>query len=128
MKSIRRRAMKRFFCLISLLVFPLITSSEEITNHSFLGKWCGKWDEIYLTCLTIDSINSESTAKYQWREYEHGKFKSSKKPVERINRNTLKIDNIWFVLNEKNMQQAKAIGIFRVQTRMANLVKEIPAT
>jgi len=128
MKSVKRCATKKLVYLIILLVFPLIASGEEITNHSFLGKWCGKWDEIYLTCLTIDSIAFESTAKYQWREYEHGKFKSSNKSVERINRNTLKIDNIWFVLDEKNLMQAKVIGVFRVQTRIANLVKEIPTT
>jgi len=117
--------MKKYFCLISILMFSQMAFSEEITQQSFTGKWCGKWDGIYSMCLTIDSLDSGSTAKYQWLEHPNGKFKKDKKEIERINRNTLKIDNIWFVLDENNLTQASVMGVFKVQSRMADLVKSL---
>jgi len=104
-------------------MFSQMAFCEGITDQSFVGKWCGKWDNIYSMCLTIEDINSGSTAKYQWLEHQNGKFKRDNKPIERINRNTLKIDNIWLVLDENNLAQAKTIGVFRTQTRMADVNK-----
>ena len=97
--------------------------SETITEQSFIGKWCGKWDQIYSFCLTIDDINADSTAKYQWKEFADGKFKKSNKVISRVNRNTLKIDNILLVLDENNLKQANAIGIFKVRSRVSTVIK-----
>jgi len=115
----------RMFLLFPLLMsFSFSISGEEITNDSFKGKWCGKWDSIYSTCITINNIESGSIAKYQWLEHPNGKFKKSEKMIERINRNTLKIGNIWFVLDEKDLKNAIAMGVFKRQSRLSNLTKE----
>jgi len=116
--------MKKIFLFPLCLIISFSVFGEEITNDSFKGKWCGKWDNIYSTCITIDKIDEGAIAKYQWIEHPNGKFKKGKKSIERMNRNTLKIDNIWFVLDENNLQQAKAVGVFRLQSRIANLTKE----
>jgi len=107
------------FMIVSFSVF-----SQDITDDSFKGKWCGKWDGIYSTCITIENIELGSIAKYQWLEHPNGKFKKSGKKIERINRNTLKIDNIWFVLDENNLNRAVATGVFKIQSRVSSLTKE----
>jgi len=121
----RHLFMMKYLYLTIIFLFAQIASSEEINDQSFIGKWCGKWDEIYSMCLTIENIDPGSTAKYQWLEHESGKFKRDEKQIKRINRNTLKIDNIWFVLDENNLGKASAMGVFRVQTRMAGLVRNL---
>ena len=108
--------------LIMLLVRPVI--SKEITEQSFEGQWCGQWDKIYAFCLTIQNIDSGALAQYRWLEHPDGKYKKSTKKIERVNYNTLKIDNIWFALDEKNSEQANAMGIFQYQTRIAVLSKQ----
>ncbi len=118
--------MKNFFSSICLLILfsahPAM--GQEITDHSFVGKWCGQWDGIYSFCLTIDAI--DAVAKYRWLEHPGGKFKKKTKRIERVNRNTLKIDNIWFALDENKPGQANAMGVFRYQSRVAILKKEEP--
>jgi len=118
--------MKIIFLLFLMISFSV--SGEEITNESFKGKWCGKWDNIYSTCIIINNVESGSIAKYQWQEQPHGKFKKSKKAIKRINKNTLKIDNIWFVIDETNLERAYATGIFRIQSRFTRLEKELVDT
>ncbi len=111
--------------LISILIFFSIlsssASSKEITDESFNGKWCGKWDGIYEFCLVINDLNSD--AKYMWKEHTNGKFKKNGKTIVRKNTNTLQIENIWFVLDENNLEQAKSIGVFTVRCRVATLEK-----
>ncbi len=99
-------------------------ASEEITDESFTGKWCGKWDNMYSMCLSIKSVEKGAIAKHQWLEHKNGKFKKSDKKIERINRNTLKIENIWFALNQNDLTQATAMGIFPIWGRVAHLTKE----
>jgi hypothetical protein len=117
--------MKYFLSLIALILLSTSyeLASNDISDHSFEGKWCGKWDQIYEFCLTIDSINQDSKAKYQWKEFVNGKFKKSNKEIKRINRNTIKAENILLILNESNLEQAKAIGIFKVQTRTSLITR-----
>ncbi|PCI70140.1 MAG: hypothetical protein COB38_07555 [Gammaproteobacteria bacterium] len=113
--------------VLAILFFTLFVGnvkSEEITEQSFIGKWCGTWDQIFEFCLTIDSLDSDSMAKYQWKEFADGKFKKSNKSVSRINRNTLKIDNIFLVIDENNLSQANAIGIFKVRSRVSVVTKQ----
>lgn len=114
--------------IVSIILVSTIHStsvlSKDITDQSFVGKWCGQWDGIYTVCLTIDSVESGAIAQYQWLERPKSKFKKSKKTILRINRNTLKIDNIYFALDENNHHQANAMGIFQFQTRIAILTKQ----
>ncbi|MGB0495277.1 MAG: hypothetical protein ACPGJI_02890 [Kangiellaceae bacterium] len=110
---------------IFLLLYSFASVGKDITDQSFVGKWCGKWDQIYEFCLTIDSIEPDAVAKYQWKEFTDGKFKKDTKSIVQINRNTLKMDKILFVLDENNLLQANAVGIFRVKTRMSTLSKQI---
>ena len=117
--------------VLSILFFTLFASiakSEEITEQSFIGKWCGKWDQIFEFCLTVDSLDSDSKTKYQWKEFADGKFKKSNKSVNRINRNTLKIDNIILVLDENNLAQANTVGIFKVRSRISIVTKQLLKT
>ena len=116
--------MKHLISLFFLFVVSTFVSSQEITKQSFIGKWCGQWDGIYSLCLTIDSVEKNAIAKYQWLEHKNGKFKRSDKKIKRINRNTLKIDNIYLVLNANKVNQAGAFGIFKQQSRTAVLIKE----
>ncbi len=117
----------KIFLALSILLSTLFVShvkSEEITEQSFIGKWCGKWDQIYEFCLTIDNLDSDSMAKYQWKEFTDGKFKKSNKVVNRINRNTIKVDNIILVLDESNLMQANAVGVFKVRSRVSIINKQ----
>lgn len=95
--------MKNIFLIVFLLVFSQIAQSEDITEQSFYGNWCGKWDGIYKTCLTIKGIEQGSLALYQWQEQTYAKFKKTDKIITRMNRNTLKIDNIIFIINESDL-------------------------
>ena len=121
--------MKNAFNSVCLLVLfsAQPAMGQEITDQSFVGQWCGQWDGIYSFCLTIDTIDSDAIAKYRWLEHPEGKFKKKTKRIERVNLNTLKIDNIWLALDEKNLGQANAMGIFRYRSRVAILKKEEPA-
>lgn len=118
--------MKKLLLAISISIVLLVQSvnSTEINEQSFIGQWCGQWDKIYSFCLTIDSIDSDAVAKYRWLEHPQGKYKKSTKKIERVNRNTLKIDNIWFALDENNAEQANAMGVFQYQSRIAILAKQ----
>ncbi len=107
---------------VATLLQPAL--SQEITEQSFKGQWCGKWDNIYSFCLTIDKIDKDAHAKYRWLEHPQGKYKKDTKKIERVNRNTLKIDNIWFALNENDLNQANSMGVFRIQSRTAVLEKQ----
>ena len=95
--------------------------SEEITDQSFHGTWCGKWDGIYEFCLEISDLNND--AKYLWKEHVNGKFKKDNKVIVRKNINTIQMENIWFVLDENNLEKAKSIGVFSVRSRAATLEK-----
>lgn len=111
--------------MLLLVIFSNPVVSEEITDESFNGKWCGKWDNMYSVCITIDSVESGDTAKYQWLEHPNGKFNKDNRKIERINLNTIKLENIWFVLNEQDLAKADAFGTFRIQTRIAELSKQV---
>ena len=107
--------------IISFFILSSSVLSKEITDESFDGKWCGKWDGIYEFCLVIDDLKND--AKYRWKEHANGKFKKGEKTIVRKNINTLKIENIWFVLDENNLERAKSIGVFTVRSRVATLEK-----
>jgi hypothetical protein len=109
---------------IFISIFSLSVLAKDVSNESFNGKWCGQWDGIYKTCVTINNIEKGSVALYQWQEQTHGKFNKTEKSINRINRNTLKLDNILFILNENNLDQATSVGMFKVQSRTALLKKQ----
>jgi hypothetical protein len=115
--------MKISLLLIFGFLFNHSILADEFTDKAFLGKWCGKWDNVYSLCISISSIKDNSIATYQWVESEGEKFKQSEKELQRINRNTLKLNNIYFVLDENNLNVANAVGIFERQTRLAVLGK-----
>ena len=107
--------------LIAFLILSSSASSKEITDESFNGTWCGQWDGIYEFCLVINGLENE--AKYRWKEHINGKFKKDSKAIVRKNLNTLQIENIWFILDENNLEQAKSIGVFTRRSRFATLKK-----
>jgi len=115
-----------FSILFCTFIITKMLSAQDITEQSFVGQWCGQWDKTYDFCLTIKNIDSGAVAKYRWLEHPDGKYKKSTKTTKRVNRNTLKIDNIWFALDETNPEQASAMGIFQYQTRTAILTKQVP--
>lgn len=118
---------KTVFSILFFILFITKTlMAQEITEQSFVGQWCGQWDKTYEFCLTIKNIDSGAVAKYRWLEHPDGKYKKSTKTIKRVNRNTLKIDNIWFALDEINTEQANAMGIFQYQSRIAILAKQNP--
>ena len=119
--------MKNVLLSFIFIIFSTNVNSSEITKESFVGEWCGKWDEIYKLCILIDSISPDSKANYRWQEQPFGKFKKSKKDIERVNLNTLRIGNIWFVIDEKNLTQAKVVGVFKFRSRQATLSKKVVA-
>jgi hypothetical protein len=117
--------MRKLFLLVSIILFSFSCYSASITEKSFLGEWCGQWDESYSLCVTIDSIDANAEAKYKWVERIGGGFKKTRKKIRRLNLNTLQLENILFILDEKDLSKANAVGIFRVQTRSALLSKVI---
>ena len=106
-----------------IILFSLNLKAKGAETSPFIGEWCGKWDGIYKLCIFIEDIKDGAAAKYRWKEFPHGKFKKATKDIERVNLNTLKIDNIWFVLDSEDNSFATAIGVFRMQTRIAQLKK-----
>jgi len=97
-------------------------SSNEITDESFNGTWCGKWDGIYEFCLIISSLDKH--AEYKWKEHPNGKFKKASKNILRKNINTIKLENILLVLSEDNIDDAHVIGVFKVRSRLAKVEKQ----
>ena len=117
--------MSKLFLLISIILFSSSVPAQSLTDESFIGEWCGQWDSIYSICVTIDSIETNTVAKYKWEERIGGGFKKTQKKIRRVNSNTLELENIIFILDERDLNKANAIGIFRLQTRMALLNKVI---
>jgi len=111
--------MKMISAIFTLVFFSQSVISNEITDASFSGTWCGKWDDIYEFCLIISDL--DQSAKYKWKEHPNGKFKKANKDLIRKNRNTLQLENVWFVLDEANLNHANAIGVFKIMTRTATL-------
>ncbi len=105
------------------VLFSHTAISKEITEDSFIGRWCGKWDGLFEFCLVLTDLNQP--AKYQWKEHPNSKFKKAEKIITRENLNTIKLENILFVLDENNLQQANAVGIFKIRSRMAKLHKKV---
>ena len=120
--------MNKILLTFVAIIFSTSIYSSEITKESFVGEWCGEWDNTYKVCILIDSISPESKAKYRWQEQPFGKFKKNKKAIERVNLNTLRIENIWFVIDEKNLTQAKVVGVFKFRSRQATLSKKVAET
>ncbi|TQV87619.1 hypothetical protein [Aliikangiella coralliicola] len=117
--------MKKLSLCFLLLLVSYSADGEEITDESFVGKWCGKWDNVYSLCVTIDSIDSDAKAKYEWAERADGELKQGQKKIVRVNLNTLRLENIYFALDENNPEQANAMGIFQIRTRLAKLTKSV---
>ena len=115
--------MKKIIPLIFVLFFSRTVLSDSISDKTFIGEWCGQWDNIYSVCVVIDSVESDAVAKYKWQEKKGDGFKKSQKKIRRLNLNTLELENIIFVLDERNLNQASVIGIFQYRTRMAVLDK-----
>jgi len=115
------------FSLFLLLTFSMtpIVKAEEINSQSFIGHWIGKWDKSYAFCLDISSIEKGATAKYRWQEHPKGSFSRSEKIVTRVNKNTLKIDNILLVMDQTESNKGLALGIFTYQTRQSLVVKRM---
>jgi len=118
--------MKKIVVIVLLVTCALVTFappviSKEITGASFSGTWCGKWDNIYEFCIVVSDL--EKPAKYKWKEHPNGKFKKTSKDLVRKNLNTLNLENIWFVLDEANLDQANALGVFKIKSRTATLKK-----
>ena len=106
-----------------MLLLSFFAASQSITDESFLGEWCGKWDDSYALCISIDSVEESAFAKYKWVEQTGGGFSKTRKEIRRLNLNTLQLENIIFVLDERDLNKVDAIGIFRMRTRMAVLTK-----
>ena len=120
----------KFLLLFCLLVSQHIGAKEPFTDI-FKGEWCGKWDNTYELCITIESHptlaknnqNHPAIARYKWKERVNGKFRKAKKIITPFNKHTLKLENIWFTVDKENLQQANATGMFTSQTRKAVLTK-----
>ncbi len=118
-----RKIMRKIFTLILISFLSLAVSSQEIADSTFLGKWCGQWDGVYPVCITINSIDENAITRYEWVENVGDDFKFSEKKLKRVNRNTLKLDNVFFAINENDLTTVTVMGVFDVQSRVAILKK-----
>lgn len=115
--------MKIGFCLFLVLLISTPAFAGEISENPFAGKWCGKWDNTYELCITINDSKNHSVADYQWKEQVRGSFQSTTKRIIQFDQYTLKLENIWFTLDKNDHNKAKATGMFS-QTRHAELTKQ----
>ncbi len=113
---------------IALLAFNKNLKAAEITEQSFLGQWVGQWDQVYRFCLWIDSLEDGAEAIYHWQEQPKGHFSHGKKTIKRINRNTIKMENILLILDPEDPKLAMALGIFKTQSRRSFVLKKAAAT
>lgn len=111
-----------FVVLITFTSFA--TNAEEVSESSFDGRWCGKWDKIYSLCIEIKDLKNNPVANYQWQEQTNGKFQKTTKRITVVNQHTIKLENIFMTLDKNDASKAKVIGMFTQQTRYASLEKQ----
>lgn len=121
----RLRAAKKAFKLtfLSIMLIPLSSNAKEFSTEDFAGEWCGKWDQTFEFCIEIDNLDKK--AKYRWKEHPDGHFKKTTKSIKRMNWNTLKLDNIWLILDQKTVNHAQAFGVFDLQSRVSKINKSV---
>jgi len=73
--------MRKFLSLIAMFFFSSSVFCQSLTDESFLGEWCGLWDGMYSVCVSIDSVDDDSFAKYKWVEREGDGFKKLKRKL-----------------------------------------------
>lgn len=107
---------------------PTETKTTGFDARIFVGTWCGKWDEKYPLCLSFgkkaDQNELLTEVEYRWKEYINAEFLDTVKNITSYSAYRLEIDNITFVLDPNNPNQAKAIGHFTRKERSAVLTKQ----
>jgi hypothetical protein len=87
----------------------------------FEGRWCGKWDNLYQTCFTIERTNNGYKTLYQWEEHLGGGFQEKVIFGKQLNANTLDFKGKIIIFDLKNGLHATAVGIFQHHSRTAAL-------
>lgn len=141
----------KFYCksyAFTLLMFSLLTTlpSYSVANGlnldtnkvaeatqnkmdhndiNMTGVWCGQWDGIYKTCLTIKATHQGFTAYYQWQEHKNGGYHKKQLQGKKLNVNTINFEGKLFAINLQNHNNATAFGIFKQHTRVASLSRQL---
>ncbi|MDQ7049911.1 MAG: hypothetical protein Q9M92_10370 [Enterobacterales bacterium] len=121
MKNIVSKLVVSLFFTLGLVSF---VNAQEIKDKAFIGHWVGHWDKSYIFCLDISSIEKGEKVEYRWQEQPKGAFSHSQKSVKRINKNTIKMENILLVIDQEDPSLAMALGIFKYQTRRSFMIKK----
>jgi hypothetical protein len=109
-----------FLAFIANLLLTSPTIATE-TQFQFEGRWCGKWDNIYQTCFTIERTKEGYKTLYQWEEHLAGGFQEKTIVGKQLNANTLDFKGKIIIFDLKNHQRATAVGIFQHHSRTAEL-------
>jgi hypothetical protein len=104
------------------------SKAADFDARLFVGTWCGKWDNKYPLCLSFgksaDKNELLTEVEYRWKEYVNAEFLDTVKNITFYSAYRLEIDNITFVLDPNNLNQAKAVGHFTRKERSAELTKQ----
>lgn len=105
----------------SLLVCTQLSATSAI---EFEGRWCGKWDNIYQTCFTIEKTEQGFKTLYQWEEHLGGGFQEKFITGKQLNANTLDFKGKIIVIDLKQNGRATALGVFQHHSRTADLERQ----
>lgn len=100
-------------------------TNQNNKDISMIGTWCGQWDGIYKTCLTIEATNHGFKAHYQWQEHKNGGFHKKQLKGKQLNINTINFEGKLFAINLQDHNKATAFGIFQQHTRVAQLSRQM---
>lgn len=107
-------------CFIALIVSQP-TLAEE--SFGFEGQWCGHWDGIYKTCLTVSKQADGYEAFYEWEEQRGAALQKKMLKGTVINANTIDFERKVLVINLHDHNKATAVGLFKEFSRIAPMIR-----
>ncbi|NVJ51333.1 MAG: hypothetical protein HWE13_02005 [Gammaproteobacteria bacterium] len=114
--TIRTQAITTLIALFGL-------SANAADPFDFEGQWCGKWDGVYNTCLTVSKQPQGFTAFYEWEEQLGAALQKKSLKGVRVNDNTLNFEGKFLIINLKDPNIATAVGMFKSHSRIAPMVR-----
>jgi hypothetical protein len=105
-------------------VVEIFEAKADPKPEEFLGKWSGKWDNIWRVQFTVtqDAQTKQFKVAYDWEEVVGQPFHSEKHNAV-LAGNVLRLGPITISLSSKDPNQALAVGNF-INRRMARLVRD----
>ena len=120
------RMLSIVMCLIVCAAVAVAQDStkEKPKPEDFIGKWSGKWDNVYTVRFTIERDKMKKLSYvYEWEE-SLGKSLQMQRGTGEIVGNVLQVGKkIEISIFDKEPDKGKAVGNF-AKKRIANLLRE----